>query len=137
MMPVKKPLLALFVPFLVTIPLGACEFLHPTFKELADLTSGLVVLLKDHRETEKLSALMKETLRGNTVITIGSNKQSRKKRNAGGAADSRYSILVDESMEKITVTVSTTRLDTNGLYILALIFQYSRFYLTWKRKLLV
>jgi len=39
---------------------------------------------------------------------------NRKKRRAGPAGDSRYSIPVDDSMEKMVVTVSTARRNTNG-----------------------
>ena len=38
----------------------------------------------------------------------------RKKRSAGPAGDNLYSIPVDDSMEKMVVTVSTSRSYTNG-----------------------
>ena len=114
--------------FLVTIPLGYCRSqgysgndprnLHPAFKELAELTSGQAVLLKDHWELEQLDGLTGGVLEGTNVISLGSNMSGRKKRSAGSSGDSRYSIPVDESIEKMTVTVSTTRQDTKGWYLL-------------------
>lgn len=78
-------------------------------------------MLKDHWELEKLDGLTGGVLEGTNVISIGSNMSGRKKRSVGGAADSRYSIPVDESIEKMTVTVSTTKLDTRGWYFLTLV----------------
>lgn len=65
---------------------------------------------------EQLNDLVKGVLDGTNIVSIGSNKSTRKKRNAGGG-DSRYSIPVDESIDKMTVTVTTTRLDTSGWYL--------------------
>ena len=114
------------MPFFVIIPPGYCSSqgyaygyprnLHPAFKELAEFTSGQAILLKDHWELEKLDGLTGGVLEGTNVISIGSNMSGRKKRSTGGAADSRYNISVDESIEKMTVTVSTTKLDTRGWY---------------------
>jgi len=88
--------------------------LHPAFKELAELTSGQAILLKDHWELETLDGLTGGVLEGTNVISMGSNMSGRKKRSVGVAADSRYNIPVDESIEKMLVTVSTTKLDTRG-----------------------
>jgi len=92
--------------------------LHPAFKELAELTSGQAILLKDHWELETLDGLTGGVLEGTNVISMGSNMSSRKKRSlgVGGVADSQYNIPVDESIEKLLVTVSTTKLDTQGWY---------------------
>lgn len=92
--------------------------LHPAFKELAELTSGQAILLKDHWELEELDGLTGGVLEGTNVISMGSNMSGRKKRSVDGAADSRYNIPVDESIEKMIVTVSTTKLDTKGGYFL-------------------
>lgn len=92
--------------------------LHPAFKELAELTSGQAILLKDHWELEELDGLTGGVLEGTNVISMGSNMSNRKKRSTDGAADSRYNIPVDESIEKMIVTVSTTKLDTKGGYFL-------------------
>ena len=87
--------------------------LHPAFRELAEFTSGQAILLKDHWELEQLNDLTGGVMEGTNVVSIGSNASNRKKRRAG--ADSRYSIPVDDSMEKMTVTVTTTRRETKGL----------------------
>ena len=73
---------------------------------------------KDHWELEELDGLTGGVLEGTNVISMGSNMSGRKKRSADGAADSRYNIPVDESIEKMIVTVSTTKLDTKGGYFL-------------------
>ncbi|XP_022793661.1 von Willebrand factor A domain-containing protein 7-like [Stylophora pistillata] len=86
--------------------------LHPAFKEIAELTSGQALLLKDHWELEKLSDLTGGVLDGTNVISLGSNLSGRQKRNVGGGG--RYRIPVDESIEKMTVTVTTTRIGTKG-----------------------
>ena len=74
-------------------------------------------MLKDHWELEQLDGLTGGVLEGTNVISVGSNMSGRKKRSAGGSGDRRYSIPVDESIEKMTVTVSTTRQDTKGWYL--------------------
>lgn len=88
--------------------------LHPAFRELAELTSGQAIELKDHWELEKLNSLTGGVLEGDTVVSVGSNLSARKKRRAGRAADGRYSIPVDDSMEEMIVTVTTTRQNTKG-----------------------
>ena len=80
------------------------------------MTSGQAILLKDHWELETLDGLTGGVLEGTNVISMGSNMSGRKKRSVGVAADSRYNIPVDESIEKMLVTVSTTKLDTRGWY---------------------
>ena len=88
--------------------------LHPAFKELAELTSGQAILLKDRWELEQLKNLMGGVLDGTNIVSVGSNKSARKRRSAGGGGDSRYSIPVDESIDKMIITVTTTRLNTMG-----------------------
>ena len=80
------------------------------------MTSGQAILLKDHWELEELDGLTGGVLEGTNVISVGSNMSGRKRRSVGGAADSRYNIPVDESIEKLLVTVSTTKIDTRGWY---------------------
>ena len=53
-------------------------------------------------------------LDGYNVVSFGSNVSHRKKRSAGPAGDNLYSIPVDDTMEKMVVTVSTSRSNTNG-----------------------
>lgn len=88
--------------------------LHPAFRELAELTSGQAILLKDQWELEELNDLTGGVLEGTNVISVGSNMSGRKKRNTDGAVSNRYSIPVDESIEKMTISVTTTKRDTNG-----------------------
>ena len=58
-------------------------------------------------ELEKVSSLTIGTLDGDAIVSTGSTKKSRKKRSAGGSTDSRYSIPVDDSIEKMSVTITT------------------------------
>ena len=96
--------------------LGYCERqrLHPAFRKLADATSGQVIALSKKGELEQLSSLTGGSLDGYNLVSFGSNVSYRKKRSAGPAGDNLYSIPVDDSMEKMVVTVSTTRRNTNG-----------------------
>ena len=90
--------------------------LHPAFLDLAKSTSGLAMLFKDNGELEQISNWTIGTLEGDSIIGTGSTKSTgRGKRSAGGAADGRYSILVDDSIEKLSVTINTAREDTRGL----------------------
>lgn len=88
--------------------------LHPAFRDLAEFTLGQAIYLKDQWELEQLAGLTGGALEGNNVVSFGSNMSSRKKRRVGQAADSRYSIPVDDSMEEMIVTVTTTRQNTRG-----------------------
>ncbi|XP_015778186.1 PREDICTED: uncharacterized protein LOC107356064 [Acropora digitifera] len=100
------------INFLTT---GYCgSQLHPAFRQLAEATSGQVIALANDGELERLNSLTGGSLDGNNVVSFGSDVSSRKKRRAGPAGDSRYSIPVDDSMEKMVVTVSTARRNTNG-----------------------
>ena len=109
--------LLLGVRGLIYFLLGSCDGreLHPAFRELAESTSGQALELRDQWELESLSTLTEGVLEGDSVVSFGSNVSNRKKRRVGRIANSRYSIPVDDSMEKMTVTVSTTR-NTRGLY---------------------
>lgn len=88
--------------------------LHPAFKELAELTAGQAILLKDKWELEELNDLTRGVLEGTNVISVGSNMSGRKKRNVDRARSSRYSIPVDESIEKLIISVTTTKINTKG-----------------------
>ncbi|XP_044182994.1 von Willebrand factor A domain-containing protein 7-like [Acropora millepora] len=100
------------INFLTT---GYCgSQLHPAFRQLAEATSGQVIALADDGELEQLNSLTGGSLDGNNVVSFGSNVSNRKKRRAQPAGESRYSIPVDDSMEKMVVTVSTARRNTNG-----------------------
>ena len=91
--------------------LGYCERqrLHPAFRKLADATSGQVIALskKGELELSPLSYLTGGSLDGYSLVSFGSNVTYRKKRSAGPAGDNLYSIPVDDSMEKMTVTVTS------------------------------
>ena len=97
------------------VGLGFCgSSLHPAFRELAELTSGQAISLKGDGELEQLNNLTAGVLDGTSTVSTGSDTRSRKKRGTGDARDSRYNFPVDESIEKMSVTVSTTRRNTNG-----------------------
>ena len=74
---------------------------------------------------------MEGALEGEAVVSAGSTKPTKKKRSVGPAADSRYRIPVDDSIEKIFVLVTTTRQRT-GLCSLGIPFTFhnipSQFY---------
>ena len=90
------------------------------------MTSGQAILLKDVGELQELGRLTGKVMEAIVVINTGSNLSERKKRNVGGAGDSRCNIPVDESIEKMLVTVSTTKLDTKGWY-----FSQGQYCLIW------
>ena len=90
------------------------------------MTSGQAIVLRDHWELEQLNSLTGGVLEGDNVVSIGSNMSNRKKRRAARASDSRYNIPVDDSIEEIIVTVSTTRQNTRGLYSKSLILSLER-----------
>ncbi|CAH3164627.1 unnamed protein product [Porites lobata] len=81
--------------------------LHPDFLDLAKSTSGLAIMFNNARELEKVSSLTIGTLDGDATVSTGSTKTSRKKRSSAGLTDSRYSIPVDDSIEKMSVTITT------------------------------
>ena len=73
-------------------------------------------MFKDHRELEQLSSLIGGVIEGDNIISTGSNASKRKRRTSSGTAGGRYSIPVDDSIEEMTVTISTAREDTRGVY---------------------
>ena len=81
--------------------------LHPAFLDLAKSTSGLAVVFNNAGELEKLSSLTIGALDGDAIVSTGSTKTSRKKRSSAGLTDSGYSIPVDDSIEKMSVTITT------------------------------
>lgn len=98
---------------MVILSLGACGGkLHPAFRELAEFTSGQVVLLKSAEELEKLANVIRGALEGTTIISFGSSVSGRKKRTSGGLR--RYRFPVDDSIETVTISVKTNQPDTNG-----------------------
>ncbi|KXJ20080.1 Hemicentin-2 [Exaiptasia diaphana] len=80
---------------------------YKSFQELADATSGQVLILSNHQELLKLTGFTGSVLGGSNVISSGSNVSNRKKRRAAG--DHRYSIKVDDSIGKMSICVTTTR----------------------------
>ena len=81
--------------------------LHPAFLDLAKSTSGLAIMFNSAGELEKVSSLTIGTLDGDATVSTGSTKTSRKKRSSAGLTASRYSIPVDDSIEKMSVTITT------------------------------
>ena len=47
------------------------------------------------------------TLEGDSIVGDGSTTRRRTKRSADGSSVSRYNIPVDDSMEKMSVTINT------------------------------
>lgn len=98
---------------MVILSLGACgDKLHPAFRELAEFTSGQVMLLKSAKELEKLANVIRGALEGTTIISLGSSESGRKKRTSGRLR--RYRFPVDDSIETVTISVKTNQPDTNG-----------------------
>lgn len=93
---------------------GSChgDELHPAFRELSDFTSGQALLLKDAAEIEKLKNSTVKALEGTAFISMGSSLRARKKRSSG--RPSQYRFPIDDSIETMTISVKTTRRDTNG-----------------------
>ena len=87
--------------------------LHPAFLELSEFTSGQALLLKDAEEIEKLKNGTGMALEGTTFISMGSSMLARKKRSSERL--SQYRFPVDDSIETLTISVKTTRRDTNGV----------------------
>ena len=96
---------------------GFCyTHLHPAFKDLAERTSGQTISLRKDGELEKLNNLTAGVLDGTSTLSIGSSPGHKRKRSVKNTTPRRYNFSVDESIEKLTITVSTTRQGTNGLY---------------------
>ena len=94
---------------------GSCngDLLHASFLELSDFTSGQALLLRNASEIEKLKNITVKDLEGVTFISMGSSMMGRKKRSSG--RQSRYRFPIDDSIETLTISVKTTRRNTNGL----------------------
>ncbi|PFX21151.1 von Willebrand factor A domain-containing protein 7 [Stylophora pistillata] len=95
---------------------GFCHtHLHSAFKDLAELTSGQTISLINDGELKKLSNLTATVLDGTSTVSMGrSSSRRKKKRSLKNTTPSRYNFPIDESIEKLTITVSTTRRRTNG-----------------------
>lgn len=70
-------------------------------------------MLKDAAEIEKLKNSTVKALEGTTFISMGSSLRARKKRSSG--RPNQYRFPIDDSIETMTISVKTTRRDTNGL----------------------
>ena len=67
---------------------------------------------------ERLSSWTIETMQGYVIVASGSNKKRRVGRSAIGSTDGRYTIPVDDSVEKMFVTINTAVEGTMGLVCL-------------------
>lgn len=72
-------------------------------------------MFNNEGELEQVTNLTIGTLEGDTIVSTGSNKTSRKKRSSAGLTDSRYTIPVDDSIEKLSVTINTATEGTRYL----------------------
>ena len=81
------------------------------FEELARETCGQMLKLPLSSELKKLSGITGVTLAGTTCLVkgTGGNSSGKKRRSPRGSSYS-YSILVDDSTEKIIISVSTERM---------------------------
>ena len=81
------------------------------FEKLASETCGQMLKLPNSSELKKLSGITGVTLAGTTYLLKGNSGSSsgKKKRSPRGSSYS-YSILVDDSTEKIIISVSTERM---------------------------
>ncbi|KAK3730533.1 hypothetical protein QZH41_017240 [Actinostola sp. cb2023] len=84
-----------------------CGNVYKPFQELAEATSGQVLSLSNHHELQRLTGFTGSVLGGSNIISSGSNMSNRKKRRAVG--DKRYSIKIDDSIEKMSVCITTER----------------------------
>ena len=86
---------------------GNPKNLHQAFKDLAKSTSGLAIMFNNKGELEQVTNLTIGTLEGDSIVGDGSTTRRRTKRSADGSSVSRYNIPVDDSMEKMSVTINT------------------------------
>ncbi|KAK3730532.1 hypothetical protein QZH41_017239 [Actinostola sp. cb2023] len=84
-----------------------CGNVYKPFQELAEATSGQVLSLSNHHELKRLTGFTGSVLGGSNIISSGSNMSKRKKRRAVG--EQRYSIKIDDSIEKMSVCITTER----------------------------
>ena len=86
---------------------------HPAFLELAEFTSGQALSLKDASEIDRLKNGTVKALEGTTIISMGSSILGKKKRSSGRHSLHRFPI--DDSIETLTISIKTTRRNTNGM----------------------
>lgn len=86
---------------------GNPKNIHQAFKDLAKSTSGLAIMFNNVGELEQVANLTIGTLEGDSIVGDGSTMRRRTKRSADGYSVSRYNIPVDDSMEKMSVTINT------------------------------
>lgn len=86
---------------------GNPKNIHQAFKDLAKSTSGLAIMFNNVGELEQVANLTIGTLEGDSIVGDGSTMRRRTKRSADGSSVSRYNIPVDDSMEKMSVTINT------------------------------
>jgi len=83
---------------------------YEPFENLASETCGQMLKLPSSSELKKLSGITGVTLAGTTCLVKGkSGSSSGKKRRSPRGSSFSYSILVDDSTEKIIISVSTER----------------------------
>ena len=90
---------------------GLCGYSsYGPFEKLAKETCGQMLKLPSSSELKKLSGITGVTLAGTTCLVKGTsgNSSGKKKRSPRGSSYS-YGILVDDSTEKIIISVSTER----------------------------
>ena len=84
---------------------------HQPFEELARETCGLMLRLPRSSELMRLSSITSVQLAGTTCLMQGySGSSSGKKKRSPRGSSYSYSILVDDSTEKIIISVSTERM---------------------------
>ncbi len=98
---------------------------YAPFEKLARETCGQMLILPNSNELRKLSGLTSVTLGGTTCLDSGdSNSSTGKRRRSPRGSSYTYSIPVDDSTEKIIISVSTERTwprinlkDPRGAYV--------------------
>ena len=98
--------------------------IHPAFLSLAKSTSGQAILFNNLEEMERLSSWTIETMQGYVIVTSGSNKKRREGRGIG-STDGWYTIPVDDSVEKMFVTINTAVEGTMGSVGLLVVIEAS------------
>ena len=82
--------------------------LHPAFLKLAESTSGLAIVFQTRKELEQMSNWKTGMMEGDTIVFIGSTLPDRSKRSlADESANRQYRIPVDDSIEKMSLTIYT------------------------------
>ena len=91
---------------------GLCGYSsYGPFEKLASETCGQMLKLPSSSELKKLSGMTSVTLAGTTCLVKGNsgNPSGKKKRSPRGSSYS-YSVVVDDSTEKLIISVSTERM---------------------------